>query len=224
LLTFALRCREAIDSDFGPVITSAIRFADQADGTGANGRGFYVEDAGYPSFVSWLLQAADEPRALWLWRKTLFHIVRKWLQRRPQTDVSGPVSAFFGDSKLSAGLLPLLGMGRGLVGPRLRRPGPARRRRLGNAGPRGRESESDDRRGGRSLLRRDDRRKKQLMERVVPFRSRDGFEANLVNVRANDRPEKGPILLVHGAGVRANIFRAPSGENLVDVLVAAGYD
>jgi hypothetical protein len=63
-----------------------------------------------------------------------------------------------------------------------------------------------------------------MIERVVPFRARDGFEANLVNVRGSDSPKKGPVLLVHGAGVRANIFRAPSGRNIVDALVAAGYD
>jgi len=61
-------------------------------------------------------------------------------------------------------------------------------------------------------------------ERIVPFRARDGFECNLVNVRGGARPDKGPVLLVHGAGVRANIFRAPSGRNLVEVLVDAGYD
>ena len=56
-------------------------------------------------------------------------------------------------------------------------------------------------------------------ERTVPFTAGDGFEANLVNVRGSDEPPKGPVLLVHGAGVRANIFRAPSGRNIVDVLV-----
>jgi hypothetical protein len=61
-------------------------------------------------------------------------------------------------------------------------------------------------------------------ERIVPFRARDGFEANLVNVRGAERPEKGPVLLVHGAGVRANIFRAPSGRTIVDSLVEEGYD
>ena len=35
-------------------------------------------------------------------------------------------------------------------------------------------------------------------------------------------PAKAPVLLVHGAGVRANIFRAPSGRTLVDVLVDEG--
>jgi pimeloyl-ACP methyl ester carboxylesterase len=61
-------------------------------------------------------------------------------------------------------------------------------------------------------------------DRVVPFRSRDGFEANVINVRGANQPTRGPVLLVHGAGVRANIFRAPSGRNLVDTLVEAGYD
>lgn len=61
-------------------------------------------------------------------------------------------------------------------------------------------------------------------ERVVPVRARDGFELNLINVRGSQRPEKGPVLLVHGAGVRANIFRAPSGGTIVDSLVEAGYD
>ncbi len=63
-----------------------------------------------------------------------------------------------------------------------------------------------------------------MNERVVPFRARDGFEENLINVRGSTKPEKGPVLLVHGAGVRANIFRAPSGGTIVDALVDAGYD
>ena len=112
LLTFALRCRDHINPDYGPVITSAVRFGDAADGDGSDGRGFYIEDAGYPSFLSWMLQAADEPRALWLWRKAALRLFWKWIRRRPQPDISGAVSSFFGDAALSAGLLPLLGMGR----------------------------------------------------------------------------------------------------------------
>jgi cholesterol oxidase len=112
LLTFAMRCRDHVEPDFGPVITSAIRFGDAADGDGSDGRGFYIEDAGYPSFMSWMLQAADEPRALWLWRKAAMRFLWKWIRRQPQPDISGAVSSFFGDAALSAGLLPLLGMGR----------------------------------------------------------------------------------------------------------------
>ena len=63
-----------------------------------------------------------------------------------------------------------------------------------------------------------------LAERVVPFTAGDGMPLNLVHVRGPADPSKGPVLLVHGAGVRANIFRAPSGRNLVDVLVDEGYD
>jgi hypothetical protein len=62
-----------------------------------------------------------------------------------------------------------------------------------------------------------------VSERIVPFAARDGFRLNLINVRG-DHAVKGPVILVHGAGVRANIFRAPSGHNLVDVLVEDGWD
>ncbi|MEX2646903.1 MAG: alpha/beta fold hydrolase [Gaiellaceae bacterium] len=61
-------------------------------------------------------------------------------------------------------------------------------------------------------------------ERIVPFTAGDGLELNLVNVRGEREPAKGPVLLVHGAGVRANIFRAPVERTLVDELVDAGYD
>lgn len=61
-------------------------------------------------------------------------------------------------------------------------------------------------------------------ERVIPFQSGDGFHCNLLNIRGPRAPHKGPVLLVHGAGVRANIFRAPVQTTIVDYLVAAGYD
>jgi hypothetical protein len=61
-------------------------------------------------------------------------------------------------------------------------------------------------------------------ERVVEFTAGDGLVCNVINVRGPRPPAKGPVLLVHGAGVRANIFRAPSGGNLVDVLVDDGWD
>jgi pimeloyl-ACP methyl ester carboxylesterase len=58
----------------------------------------------------------------------------------------------------------------------------------------------------------------------VPFTAGDGFGCNLINVRGSAAPTKGPVLLVHGAGVRANIFRAPVRTSLVDFLVQRGYD
>jgi len=63
-----------------------------------------------------------------------------------------------------------------------------------------------------------------LHDRVVPFRAGDGFELNLIHVRGEREPTRGPVILVHGAGVRANIFRAPVAETIVDALIDRGYD
>lgn len=60
-------------------------------------------------------------------------------------------------------------------------------------------------------------------ETIVPFRAGDGFACNLVHVEGG-RADRGPVLLVHGAGVRANIFRAPVDTTLVDRLIDHGYD
>lgn len=64
----------------------------------------------------------------------------------------------------------------------------------------------------------------ELVERVVPFTTEDGFQLNLVNVRGSAEPARGPVVLVHGAGVRGNIFRAPVDVTIVDALVEQGYD
>jgi pimeloyl-ACP methyl ester carboxylesterase len=61
-------------------------------------------------------------------------------------------------------------------------------------------------------------------DELVPFTAGDGLAANLIHVVGAEPPTRGPVLLVHGAGVRANIFRAPVALNLVDVLLADGYD
>jgi len=58
---------------------------------------------------------------------------------------------------------------------------------------------------------------------VVPFQAGDGRALSLVHVSDGDS-SRGPVLLVHGAGVRANIFRAPVDSTLVDALVDEGYD
>ncbi len=63
-----------------------------------------------------------------------------------------------------------------------------------------------------------------LWERVVPFETDDGRHCSVIQVRGARAPERGPVLLVHGAGVRANIFRPPVPVTLVHYLVAQGYD
>jgi hypothetical protein len=61
-------------------------------------------------------------------------------------------------------------------------------------------------------------------EEIIPFTAGDGFECNLVHVRGPNPPTKHPVLFVHGAGVRANIFRAPVETTIVDYLIEQGFD
>ena len=61
-------------------------------------------------------------------------------------------------------------------------------------------------------------------DRVVAFTAGDGRALNLVHVQGPRPPTRGPVLLVHGAGVRANIFRPPVALNFVDALLACGHD
>ncbi len=57
-----------------------------------------------------------------------------------------------------------------------------------------------------------------------PFSSVDGVECSLLHVIGSTPGTKGPLLMVHGAGVRAQIFCAPSGEHLIHYLVSRGWD
>jgi cholesterol oxidase len=110
LLTFALDAKRALQPSFGPVITGALRVPDKLDG--GEGRGFYVEDAGYPDFVSWLVQATQGPGALWRFRQVAARIIVGLLRRTPEVDLSAEVAQLLSDTRLAAGSLPLLGMGR----------------------------------------------------------------------------------------------------------------
>ena len=98
--------RRALDPSIGPVITSRIRY------DGVRGRGFYIEEGGYPHFASWLVEVTEvhgrPVRAV----KFLYRRVRNLLHDRPISNVSGEVSELLGDCVKSSGSLPLLGMGR----------------------------------------------------------------------------------------------------------------
>jgi cholesterol oxidase len=122
LLTFAVRCLQdgldegrvprVIDPAHGPVITSAVRVGDALDGDGSSGRGFYLEDAGYPEFASWMLQLLDAPQHVLRSVPVIGRLARAWAARERESEISGEVSDLFGDCSLSNGLLPLLAMGR----------------------------------------------------------------------------------------------------------------
>jgi cholesterol oxidase len=121
LLMIAMRCRDdrsrplALDPTFGTVITSAVRFADELDGPPAQGRGFYLQDAGYPLFGAWLAEAGDAPGMAW---RALRYTLRGYLQRMrgdPRPNLSAEVARVIGDAGLSHSTLPLLAMGRDIA-------------------------------------------------------------------------------------------------------------
>ena len=55
------RVPRVIDPGHGPVITSAVRGADGLDGRAGEGRGFYLEDAGFPQHLAWMVQVFGLP-------------------------------------------------------------------------------------------------------------------------------------------------------------------
>jgi len=56
------------------------------------------------------------------------------------------------------------------------------------------------------------------------FDADDGTPLTLIHVRGESEPVKGPVLLVHGAGMRAEMFRPPGVRSIVDDLLSAGWD
>jgi cholesterol oxidase len=124
LLTFARHCQtdgpdgtrvpRVLDSAHAPVITSAIRMPDAIDGGGSADvaqRGFYLEDAGQPEFVSWMLQLLDAPRSVFHDLPKLIKLGGNFLTHK-DTDIGGEITELIGDCAESASFLPLLGMGR----------------------------------------------------------------------------------------------------------------
>jgi cholesterol oxidase len=104
--------RRAMDPSIGPVITSRIRYADERDGNGGRGRGFYIQEGGYPQFASWLVEMTEVRGRPVRAAKFLYRRVKNLLADRPVSNVSGEVSELLGDCVKSSGALPLLGMGR----------------------------------------------------------------------------------------------------------------
>ena len=126
-LAFALKCSDStngerkrlvIDAAHGPAITSTIRVPDTVDG--GDGPGFYIQDAGYPEFVNWMLQIPEVFSAFKEWVRIAGRLFQDRLKGKTMSDLSGMVSALFGECELSADLLPLDGMGRDIPNGRMK--------------------------------------------------------------------------------------------------------
>ncbi|WP_345802570.1 GMC family oxidoreductase [Microbacterium sp. AZCO] len=100
-----------IDPTYGPVITTAIRQPDGVDEAG-RGRGYYVQEAGFPEFANWLIETSQVTSSL----KTAAAVVRQMvgnrLSGRNESTISAEVAKLVGQGRLTSSSLPLLGMGR----------------------------------------------------------------------------------------------------------------
>jgi cholesterol oxidase len=109
-ITDGVRTPRIIDSGYGPVITTTARMPGAEDG--GTGRGFYLQDAGYPQHLAWVLHVISAPQQIWRWRKAGAYLVKNWLKGTPDTDVTAEIADLMLPGALSSGGLPLLGMGR----------------------------------------------------------------------------------------------------------------
>lgn len=116
LLGFVLDAKDpdgvtrTLSGSMGPVITTAIRTADSSDG--GKGRGYYIEDAGYPSFMNWLLETGQFRQVAKRAGKVMVQLLKDRLFHAQRSNISADLAAALGDGRLSASSVPLLGMGR----------------------------------------------------------------------------------------------------------------
>jgi cholesterol oxidase len=110
LLGFVRGSASALAPSHGPVITGTIRVPDALDG--GEGRGFYLQDGGYPGFLDWLIEATGiGGTATRLTRAAAARAIDR-LTGVPRSQLATEVGAVLGDGQRASGTLPLLGMGR----------------------------------------------------------------------------------------------------------------
>jgi len=119
LLTFAVHSRRdsggiraprILDAGYGPVITSAIRVPDVLEG--GQVRGHYIEDAGYPEHLNWLLEAGNLPGVFKRLIRLAASRLRERLSGTTQSDLSAEIAGLLGEAVFTSSTMPLLGMGR----------------------------------------------------------------------------------------------------------------
>jgi hypothetical protein len=69
------------------------------------------------------------------------------------------------------------------------------------------------------------RGRRDLERRIVPVHTEDGLELNLHHLRGPLPATRGPVMLAHGAGCRAqHFYGVPIRTTCADALIEAGYD
>ena len=128
LLSFVINSKERrngrmaprrLDPSFGPVITSAIRVGDSIDGNGAQGRGFYIEDAGIPYLFSWIAELSGLPGTVVRSLKFLKMRVKYRTGLNNDANLSAEFANLLGPATTTMTTLALIAMGRDFANGRL---------------------------------------------------------------------------------------------------------
>jgi len=119
LIGFFLKCTDPktavrfnVNPSHAPVITSYARASDTLDDPSVKRRGFYIEDAGHPEFVNWLVDATQIPNRLRAALQFLWWRIKANFSKERRTDISKQISALFGDCDFASSSFAILGMGR----------------------------------------------------------------------------------------------------------------
>jgi cholesterol oxidase len=124
LLGFAVGCRDEkgrtviADPTSGPSITSAVRVPDARNDAGRQGRGFYIQEGGFPPFASWIAETARTPAVLRRKLRFAWRYVAGLVRLNRDSNLSAEFSDFVGKAELTASTLVMLGMGRDVPGGR----------------------------------------------------------------------------------------------------------
>lgn len=115
-LSFAMKCEDehgqpkSIDPTRGPVVTSAVYIPDTLEG--GDSPGFWIQDAGFPSFLSWLARPLEGPKTITQIVGFLWHYVSSLFKAKPNPNLGEALSHLIGPSEVSGSSLLFLGMGR----------------------------------------------------------------------------------------------------------------
>jgi cholesterol oxidase len=111
-LAFFLDAKNKLRPEFGPVITTAIRYPDSLDGDGEVGRGFYVEDGGNPYLLSWMVEISGVLGLLRRAVRFLWYTLLTKLRLARAPDLGYRFAKLLGSCRTSSHAMPVLVMGR----------------------------------------------------------------------------------------------------------------
>jgi len=108
-LAFVVDADKVLDPSDGPVITASAKSLDWREG--GDGRGFFLQDGGYPQFFNWVRQTVPPLGTTGRLARFAAGQVLAHVRRDPRSEVSGELRRVLGTQRTAHSLV-LLGIGR----------------------------------------------------------------------------------------------------------------